>query len=80
VQLYPRDRREAKDEVARLDGDPLYNAQDTETKDFAISPPEVPKGERRVTVRFKNFGKPTRLAYVLTQRSAGWKISDIRYQ
>lgn len=28
LPLYLRDQREAKGEVGRLDGDPLYNAQD----------------------------------------------------
>jgi hypothetical protein len=85
LKLYLRDRREAKAEVGRLDGDPLYNAQDTEIKDFTISPPETAKGpggtgiETRVTVRFKNFGKSTRIVYVLTHTGDGWRISDIRY-
>ncbi|MDQ3199480.1 MAG: YbjP/YqhG family protein [Verrucomicrobiota bacterium] len=79
MKLYLRDRREAKVEVGRLDGDPFYNAQDIEIKGFTISPPETAKGETRVTVRFKNLGKPARLVYVLTHTGDGWKISDIRY-
>ena len=79
LKLYLRDKQEAKGEVGRLDGDPLYNAQDFQISHFSISPPETVKGETQVTVRFKNIGKPTRLVYLLTHTSAGWKISDIRY-
>jgi hypothetical protein len=85
LNLYLKDQREAKGEVGRLDGDPLYNAQDFEIKDFSISAPEMAEGpsrtgtETRVTVRFKNIGKPTRVVYVLNRTTSGWRISDIRY-
>jgi len=79
LKLYLRDKQEAKGEVGRLDGDPLYNAQDLEISNFSISSPETVKGETQVTVRFKNIGKPTRIVYVLTRTGAAWKISDIRY-
>ena len=85
LKLYLKDKREANGEVGRLDGDPLYNAQDMEIKDFSISAPEMAGGpsrtgiETRVTVHFKNIGKPTRLIYVLSQTPDGWRISDIRY-
>jgi hypothetical protein len=80
LKLYLKDRREAKNEVGRLDGDPLYNAQDFEIKGFSISAPETDGGEMRVTVNFKNFGKPTRVVFVLSRTGNGWKISDIRYE
>ena len=79
LKLYLKDRREAKGEVGRLDGDPLYNAQDIEITGLTISPPETAGGETRVTVRFKNLGKPARIVYLLTHQGDGWKISDIRY-
>src|SRR5262249_18755794 len=34
LALYLKDKREAKGEVGRLDGDPLYNAQDIQIQDF----------------------------------------------
>jgi Protein of unknown function (DUF3828) len=79
VKLYLKDRREAKGEVGRLDGDPLYNAQDIEIKNFSVSAPEMTHGEARVTVSFKNFDKPTRVVYMLSRTANSWKISDIRY-
>jgi hypothetical protein len=79
LKLYLKDKREAKGEVGRLDGDPLYNAQDMEIKDFSISAPEIAGRETRVAVHFKNIGKPERIVYVLNRTTEGWRISDIRY-
>jgi hypothetical protein len=79
LQLYLKDKREAKGEVGRLDGDPLYNAQDFQIKDFSVSAPEMAGVEARVMVNFKNLGKPTRVVYMLDRTAKGWKISDIRY-
>ena len=79
LKLYLKDKREAKGEVGRLDGDPLYNAQEVQITDFSISAPKITGGEALVTVRFKNIGKPTRIEYVLRRTVHGWKISDIRY-
>ena len=79
LQLYLKDKREAKGEVGRLDGVALYNAQDMEIKDFSVSAPEMAGGEARVTVNFKNLGKPTRVVYMLSRTANSWKISDIRY-
>jgi hypothetical protein len=79
LKLYLKDRDEAKGEVGRLDGDPLYNAQDMEIKDFSVSAPEMAGGDARVTVNFKNLGKPTRVVFMLSRTANSWKISDIRY-
>jgi hypothetical protein len=85
LKLYLKDKREAKGEVGRLDGDPLYNAQDIQIRDFSVSAPEITGGpsrtaiQTRVTVHFKNLGKPARIIYVLNQTADEWKISDIRY-
>ncbi len=79
VKLYLNDKREAKGEVGRLDGDPLYNAQEIEIKDFSVAEPEEAGRAARVMVTFKNFGIPTRLLYLLARTTDGWKIDDIRY-
>ena len=79
LKLYLKDRDEAKGEVGRLGGDPLYNAQDMEIKDFSVSAPEMTGGNARVTVNFKNLGTPTRVVFMLSRTANGWKISDIRY-
>jgi hypothetical protein len=87
LKLYLKDEREAKGEVGRLDGDPLYNAQDIEITDFSISATQpssvnsspATRHSSLVVVRFKNIGKPTRVEYVLGRTAEGWRISDIRY-
>ena len=85
LKLYLKDKREAKGEVGRLDGDPLYNAQDMQISDFSVSAPETTGGpkrtgiETRVTVQFKNIGKPARVIFMLSRTADGWRISDIRY-
>ena len=79
LQLYLKDKREAKGEVGRLDRDPLYNAQDIEIRDFSVSAPETAGRETRVTVYFKNLGKPVGIIYVLSRTADGWRISNIRY-
>ena len=79
LKLYLKDKREAKGEVGRLDGDPLYNAQELQITDFSISAPKITGSEALVTVRFKNIGKPTRVECVLHRTANGWKISDLRY-
>jgi len=79
LKLYLKDKREANGEVGRLDGDPLYNAQETEITEFSIAGAETAGAETRVAVRFKNLGKSTPIIYVLTHTAGGWRISDIRY-
>jgi hypothetical protein len=51
LKLYLKDKREAKGEVGRLDGDPLYNAQEIQITDFSISAPKTTGGraERHTT-------------------------------
>jgi hypothetical protein len=79
LKLYLKDKREAKGEVGRLDGDPLYNAQELQITDFSISEPKTIGKETLVTVRFKNIGKQRRVECVLHQTAKGWRISDMRY-
>jgi hypothetical protein len=79
LKLYLKDKEQSEGEVGRLDGDPLYDAQDTDIKKFAISAPKIENRKTLVTVSFTNMGKPTRVVYVLSQTHGGWRISDIRY-
>src|SRR5690242_9903583 len=80
LKFYLKDKREAKGEVGRLDGDPLYNAQEIEITDFSISEPKITGKEAVVSVHFKNLGKSERVECVLHQTAKGWRISDMRYQ
>jgi hypothetical protein len=74
-----KDAVTAKGEVGALDGDPLYDAQDTEIKKFAIGKPRYENGQAKVSVTFENFGKPRSFVFTLVNGRTGWKINDIEY-
>ncbi|MEO7970170.1 MAG: DUF3828 domain-containing protein [bacterium] len=67
------------DEVGPLDGDPLYNAQDMEIKNFVIHKAMVNDGTATVLVSFTNIGKKQEVTFLLASRPAGWKITNIKY-
>jgi hypothetical protein len=67
------------DEVGPLDGDPLYNAQDMEIKNFVIHPGAITNGNATVLVTFTNIGKRQEVKFLLISRPAGWKITNIKY-
>lgn len=74
-ELIARDRREAGDEVPRLDGDPLYDAQDFELSDLTFED----AGDDRVEVSFVNAGHPRRVVVRLVREGGGWRIDDLVY-
>lgn len=74
-----KDRVSSKGEVGVLDGDPLYDAQDMEIKNFAIGKAEVDGAKAKVPVTFENFGQKKTLTYMLGKGTTGWRISDIDY-
>lgn len=80
ADLIWKDAVESKGEVGALDADPLYDAQDTEIKNFSVHPPKVESGKAEVPVSFENFGKKQELVFLLTMDKADWKIADIKYQ
>lgn len=66
-------------EVGNLDFDPLYNAQDTQIKNFLIGKPVV-KGDRStVAVIFRNFGQFVTIRFEMVNGKDGWKISNVIY-
>jgi hypothetical protein len=67
------------DEVGPLDGDPLYNAQDMEIRNFVIHKPVMKKATATVLVSFTNIGKKQEVKFLLASRPAGWKITNIKY-
>jgi hypothetical protein len=74
-----KDAVTSKGEVGALDGDPLYDAQDTEIKKFVIGKPRYENGQAKVNVTFENFGKPQLFVFTLVNGRTGWKINDIQY-
>ena len=74
-----KDARTSKGEVGVIDGDPLYDAQDFEIKNFAIGKGVVDGTGAKVTVTFVNIGEKKTIVFLLTKVTAGWRINDIDY-
>ncbi len=74
-----KDAKESKGEVGVIDFDPLYNAQDTEIKNFVVNKAKVDGGKATVVASFVNFDTKTRITFKLVQQDGVWKISDIQY-
>ena len=71
--------RSNQNEVGVLDGDPLYNAQDMEIKNFKVGAADIKGDKATVTVTFDNFGQKQTLKFLLVQEKSSWKINDIDY-
>ncbi len=74
-----KDAIDSKGEVGALGADPLYDAQDTEIKEFVIHPAKTEDGKATVLVTFVNFEEKQRITYHCVQQGGAWKISDIQY-
>ncbi len=74
-----KDSNESKNEVGAISGDPLYNGQDLEIKNFAIGKGDV-KGEMATVVAtFLNFGEKQTVSFSLKLINNAWKIDNISY-
>jgi hypothetical protein len=74
-----KDVTSSKGEVGILDGDPLYNAQDMEIKNFSIGRSTVTGDRATVPVSFSNYGKKEALTFDLVRVGGAWKIDNINY-
>jgi hypothetical protein len=74
-----KDAVSSKGEVGALDGDPLYDAQDTEIKAFVIGKASYEGGKARVPVTFTNLGQPKSFLFTLVNGRSGWRIYNIEY-
>ena len=79
ADLIWQDANASSGEVGAIDGDPLYNAQDMEIKNFAVGQPKIENGKAKVEAAFENFGKKQTITFELVQKDANWKIEDINY-
>jgi hypothetical protein len=68
-----------RDEVGRLDFDPLYNAQDTHITRFQIGAPALEGDHATVQVTFDNYDRKENLKFSMVKTATGWKISNIDY-
>ena len=62
-----------------LDFDPLYNAQDTQIKNFRVGAATVKGDAASVPVTFVNFEQKVRIVFRLVRPQQVWKISNIDY-
>lgn len=79
ADLIWKDATTSKNEVGAIDGDPLYNAQDTEIKNLSVGKGEVKGDTATVVVTFTNFGDKKTVNFALKQAAGAWKIDNILY-
>jgi hypothetical protein len=79
ADLIWKDAQNSSGEVGVLDGDPLYNAQDIQIKNFKVGEAEVKGETAKVPVTFNNYDQKVSIIFSLRQVSGAWKIDDIRY-
>jgi len=72
-------RSDQENEMGALDADPLYNAQDTEIKNFKVGAANIKGDKADVPVTFENFGKKQTIKFSLVMEKGSWKIADINY-
>jgi hypothetical protein len=66
-------------ELGNIDFDPLYNAQDTQIKNFRIGAAAIKGDSATVPVTFLNFDQKVRIEFRLVNTKEGWKVSNILY-
>ncbi len=79
ADLIWKDAKTANGEVGALDGDPLYDAQDIEIKNFKIGKAVIKGKSATVPVTFKNYDTNKKFVFSLVQENGVWKIKDINY-
>ena len=79
ANLLWQDAHTSGDEVGALDGDPLFNAQDMEIKNFSVQAGTVGAQTAEVPVSFENFGDKHRIVFRLIRERGVWKVVDIVY-
>jgi hypothetical protein len=79
ADLIWKDATTAKNEVGAIDGDPLYNAQETEIKNFSVGKGEIKGDKATVAVTFTNVGEKKTVNFELKQVGGSWKIDNILY-
>jgi len=74
-----KDAVDSDGEVGALGADPLYNAQDSDIKKFAVGQPKITGDKAQVVVSFENFKKKENFTYQFVKQNGEWKISDVNY-
>lgn len=79
ADLIWNEAKEPKDGIGALEADPLYSAQDTDIKNFAVGEPKITGDKAEVIVTFNNYAQKEKFVYSLIKQNGSWKISDINY-
>ena len=79
ADLIWKDANNSSGEVGAIDGDPLYNAQDTEIKNFSVGKADLKGDAANVPVTFTNFSEKMTINFALKQVNNAWKIENILY-
>lgn len=79
ADLIWKDANNSSGEVGAIDGDPLYNAQDTDIKNFSIGKATVNGDAGSVPVTFTNFGTKQTITFSVKKIGDAWKIDNISY-
>ena len=79
ADLLWKDANTSRDEPGPLNGDPLYNAQDMDIKDFKIGKAVISHGTAQVKVSFTNFDRKEEIRFDLNLGKSGWRVSNLTY-
>ena len=79
ANLIWNDAVKSKGEVGVIDGDPLYDAQDMEIKNFVINKARHEPNGELVDATFENFGAKKTITFIVVKGAAGLRIHDIVY-
>ncbi len=77
--LIIKDRKGARGEVGKLDGDPFVDAQDWQIDSVDAAVRNIGADKASATVAFKNTGKPRTVILDLVKLKGDWRISDITW-
>jgi Protein of unknown function (DUF3828) len=79
--LMLKDQKDAarRNEVGRLDFDPFVDAQDWDVAAFDIAAGAADANKASVTVKFKNFDKPSMVLLDLVKIKGEWRIGNITW-
>jgi hypothetical protein len=67
-------------EVPSLEADPFVDSQEWDVSELNIAVSDAPPDKAVATVRFKNFGLPTKIVLNLVKTKNDWRIADITWE
>jgi hypothetical protein len=67
-------------EVPSLEADPFVDSQEWDVSELNIAVNDAPPDKAIATVRFKNFGLPTKIVLNLVKTKSDWRIADMTWE